>query len=88
MRTTLTIDDDVAMLLQKKAAQHGHSFKTVVNDLLRAGLSTTDSVSPQRKKVKVKGRDLGLRTGYDEDKLNQLVDQLEVDAFLKKQRSL
>jgi hypothetical protein len=38
MRTTLTLDDDVAMLLKKRADESGHSFREVVNRALRVGL--------------------------------------------------
>ena len=53
MRTTLTIDDDLAGILQKKASQQGHSFKVVVNDLLRAGLAASGEAVPRRQPVKV-----------------------------------
>lgn len=38
MRTTLTLDDDVAMLLKKRADESGQSFRDVVNRALRVGL--------------------------------------------------
>lgn len=88
MRTTLTIDDDLAGILKKKASQQGHSFKAVVNDLLRAGIVASGDTSPNRKPVKVVAKPLGLKPGYDPDKLNQLVDELEVDELVKKQGAL
>lgn len=39
MRTTLTLDDDVAARLQTEARRSGRPFKTVVNEYLRAGLA-------------------------------------------------
>ncbi len=88
MRTTLTIDDDLAGILKKKASQQGHSFKAVVNDLLRAGIVASGDTSPKRKPVKVVARALELKPGYDPDKLNQLVDELEVEELLKEQRAI
>jgi len=38
MRTTLTLDPDVAALLQRVRHTRGGSFKTVVNNALREGL--------------------------------------------------
>lgn len=38
MRTTLTLDDDVAIRLEKLQAERLQSFKAVVNAALRAGL--------------------------------------------------
>jgi hypothetical protein len=84
MRTTLTIDDDLAGILQKKAGQQGHSFKEVVNDTLRAGLTTGGNDVLKRKPVKVIAKSLGLKPGYDPDKFNQLVDELAVEDYLRK----
>lgn len=38
MRTTLTLDDDVAMALHERARRTGRSFKDVVNEVVRQGL--------------------------------------------------
>ena len=38
MRTTLTLDDDVASQLKREVRKSGESFKQVVNRFLRAGL--------------------------------------------------
>ncbi len=48
MRTTLTLDDDVAALLKEKARRQDQSFRGAVNDALRAGLSRTGSGRPRR----------------------------------------
>lgn len=39
MRTTLTLDDDLAMILKRTAEESGRPFKEVVNEAIRAGLS-------------------------------------------------
>jgi hypothetical protein len=41
MRTTLTLDNDVAMALKNYAYQNDMSFKETVNALLRKGLRRT-----------------------------------------------
>ena len=38
MRTTLTLDEDVARQLKERARRSGESFKEVVNSVLRQGL--------------------------------------------------
>lgn len=38
MRTTLTLDPDVEVLLQRAMREQGAPFKSVVNDALRHGL--------------------------------------------------
>jgi hypothetical protein len=84
MRTTLTIDDDLAGLLQKRAGQQGQSFKEVVNAALRKGLA--ESLTAQKKhKVVVRPHNFGaLRPGLDPNRMNQLVDELEVEDYLRK----
>ena len=37
MRTTVTLDDDVAALIESERARTGESFRAVVNRLLRRG---------------------------------------------------
>ncbi len=39
MRTTITLEPDVAALVERRMKETGASFKTVVNDLLRDGLA-------------------------------------------------
>lgn len=38
MRTTLTLDDDLAVILKRTAEASGRAFKDVVNEAIRAGL--------------------------------------------------
>lgn len=38
MRTTLTLDDDVAALIERERRRTGESFREVTNRLLRRGL--------------------------------------------------
>jgi hypothetical protein len=37
MRTTVTLDDDVAALIESERARSGESFRSVVNRLIRRG---------------------------------------------------
>lgn len=41
MRTTLTLDDDVAAALARRRAQRGTGLRREVNELLRAGLAAS-----------------------------------------------
>lgn len=74
MRTTLTLDDDVAKLLEKEQRRSGNSFKQVVNHFLRLGLTTKP---PARKPFKVKPINLGLPPGLSFDNTEELLDYLE-----------
>ena len=51
MRTTLTLDADVAALLEKARPVKGLSFKQIVNEALRAGLSEVEAPGAAPAKV-------------------------------------
>ena len=77
MRTTLTLDDDVAAKLKAETKQTGKSFKAVVNEYLRLGLFAKKS-PPPRVRFRVETRDLGaLRAGLNLDNVGELLEQLE-----------
>ena len=46
MRTTLTLDDDLAMMLKREAESSCRSFRDVVNDAIRRGLLASASPRP------------------------------------------
>jgi hypothetical protein len=48
MRTTITLDADVAAELGKLQRTRAGSFKRIVNDVLRAGLATLARKSPRK----------------------------------------
>ena len=79
MRTTLTLDDDVAARIEERCRRTGHSFKCVVNELLRAGLHAESA--PARKPFRVEARDLGLRPGVNLDNIGELLEQIEGPAY-------
>ena len=81
MRTTLTIDDDIAASLKTLARDTGRSFKAVVNDVMRHGLLTGEKPLSRREPFRVESAARGFLPGIDPLKLNQLVDELEVDRF-------
>lgn len=85
MRTTLTLDEDVADFLKTQSRLQGRSFQQVVNDVLRRGMapSPEDSELP---KFRVVPNQSGLIPSVDPLKLNQLNDALEVDDFAAKSR--
>jgi hypothetical protein len=86
MRTTLTIDDDLAGVLKRRARELGLPFKDVVNGTLRAGLG--EQAKPRRHAApKTIPHAFGFKPGIDLDKLNQLADELEAEAYAAGQRS-
>lgn len=76
MRTTLTLDEDVAAKIKSLARRTGKAFRDVVNETLRRGLS--GSPAPSREPFRVKTRDLGeLRPGLSLDSVADLLEQVE-----------
>jgi len=43
MRTTVTLDDDVAALIESERTRTGESFRTAINRLLRRGARQTST---------------------------------------------
>lgn len=80
MRTTLTLDADVAKKLKELGHLRRTSFKETLNAVLRRGLSCGGEVEGDARFVVVPHQG-GFRPGVDPLKLNQLVDQLEADDF-------
>lgn len=84
MRTTLTIDDGIARELKARAHKSGRSFKSVVNETLRRGLSS-DSISEPAAKYRVKSLSMGdPAPGVDIVKALSMADQLEDEELRAK----
>ena len=82
MRTTLTLDNDIADSLREQARLLDRPFKQVVNDTLRRGMSPV--VQEDRPVFRVVPLSGGFRPGVDLLKLNQLNDELETQAFTER----
>ena len=83
MRTTLTIDPDVEELLRQTLRNTGAGMKSVINDALRTGLGANSK--PKRvKKYTVKPHAFGFKPGVDQERLNQLTDDLEVEELARR----
>jgi hypothetical protein len=83
MRTTLTLDPDVAKALKRLAHETQRSFKDVVNDTIRAGLSRP--AAPRARRYRLTPRSLGgVRPGYDLDKALALADAMEDEGIARK----
>lgn len=75
MRTTLSLDDDVASLLRKEVRHSGDSLKRVVNRFLRLGLAA--SKQGTRKHFVVKPWNLAPPAGLSFDNVGELLEVLE-----------
>ena len=83
MRTTLTLDEDLAEQLHSIARKKGESFKEVVNSTLRRGLQGQKG-STSMPPFKIKPKACGFQSGVDVLRLNQLADDLEIEDFKEK----
>src|SRR5262249_3183076 len=84
MRTTLTIDDDLAGLLKQRSQELGVSFRDIVNRTLRAGLGQQAKSHEGPRTIP---HSFGFKPGIDLDKLNQLADELEAETYAEGQRT-
>jgi hypothetical protein len=83
MRTTLTLERDVADRLKMEIRRSGKAMKAVVNDALRRGLGLGGKPArPPR--FEVRPHAFGLKPGIDLDRVNQLVDELESEETARK----
>jgi hypothetical protein len=80
MRTTVTLDDDLAAALRRVAHEQGISFKQALNGALRVGLLGRTAA----RQYTVKPRRLGLRPGIDLDKALRLAAELEDAETIRK----
>ncbi len=84
MRTTVTIDDDLAIAIEDLRKRDGTSFKAALNQLIRLGVQAK-SAPPRPKQYRTPTKALGLKPGIDPTRLNSLVDELEIDDFTGRQ---
>ncbi|HXG65255.1 MAG TPA: DUF2191 domain-containing protein [Blastocatellia bacterium] len=76
MRTTLTLDDDVAEKLMAEQHRRGCSFKEIVNEILRVGLNTRRELK-KTGRFRVEPKAMGYRADLNFDNIQELLDQAE-----------
>ncbi|MFC2166093.1 DUF2191 domain-containing protein [Acidobacteriota bacterium] len=76
MRTTLTLDEDVAQRTKELATKLKKSFKVVLNEALRKGLDQVEK--PQKcRQYRTNPHDMGLREGLSIDNIQELLARVE-----------
>jgi hypothetical protein len=81
MRTTVTLDEDVAAKLQKVSRERGVSFKASLNDAVRSGLAAG---APPSRAFRVRAQPLGIRPGVNIDRALGLASEIEDSEILRK----
>lgn len=81
MRTTVTLDDDVAAKLKALARRKGIPFKKALNQAIREGLRGRRVPAPPPKAYT---QAMNLRPGINLDKALQLASAFEDEEILRK----
>lgn len=84
MRTTITLDDDVARLISDAQHRERKSFKQVVNEAVRRGLAESAPAVPA---YQLPVHHSGVRPGVDVTALNRLADELDDEALTSASRT-
>jgi hypothetical protein len=81
MRTTVTLDPDVATKLKAVARERGISFKQALNSALRAGLGGQHRAARAFKQY---SQPMGVRAGFNLDKALHLAAALEDEEVVRR----
>lgn len=76
IRTTVTLDDDVAERVKQQSRSHGKSFRETLNELLRAALLTAET-QPKRREFRIEPHHGGYYPGLNYDCTEALLEYLE-----------
>ena len=87
MRATLTIDDDVAAILEERSRLEKKPFERVVNEALRRGTSAATTVAEGRspnKPFRVKPHKGEFMSGEEGMTPKDVLEELEVEDYFQK----
>ena len=77
MRTTLTLDDDVAARLKAAFRKQRRPLKVLVNEALRSGLEAMDHPRPARRAFRTRGFNLGPSLVGSLDNVEEILSRVE-----------
>ncbi len=81
MRTTLTLDEDVAVIVERLRRSRRQTLKQVVNEALREGLKQLTLPPPARKPFRTTAVDLGECLLGNVDNVADVLAVAEGEAF-------
>ena len=81
MRTTLTLEKDVAVALERLRKARGASLKTLVNEALRQGLGQMASPPPARRALRTRSVSLGRCVVGNIDNVAEVLAAVEGESF-------
>jgi hypothetical protein len=81
VRTTLTLDDDVAAMLERFRKARGGSFKDLVNEALREGLKRMTSPPKRRRPFQTGSVNLGRCLAGNVDNVAEVLAVAEDESY-------
>jgi len=81
MRTTLTIDDDVAAAIERLRRSRDASLKDVINEALRRGIKAMSTPAKQRERFRTRSVPLGTLQVPSLDNIAEVLAIAEGEAF-------
>ncbi len=81
MRTTLTIDDDVAAVLESMRRERDGNLRDVVNEALRRGLREMTAPAKPRKRFRTRSVDLGTPRLPNIDNVAEVLAIIEGESY-------
>jgi hypothetical protein len=81
MRTTITLDPDVAQMLRKTVRERDVTFKQAVNDAIRAGLKKGTATRPR---FRQRSFSMGAERLFPWEKALQVAAALEDEELIRK----
>jgi hypothetical protein len=81
MRTTLSLDEDVAAMLERLRREREESFKELVNEALRRGLRQMTARPARRRPFQTKVVDLGRCKLGSIDNISEVLATAEDESF-------
>jgi len=82
MRTTVTLDDDLAIRLDQRRSRHGESFKQALNEAVRAGLDQMENGAEAPREVRrTEPLALGRRLAGSTDDIGEILAIAEGEDY-------
>jgi hypothetical protein len=81
MRTTITLEDDVAASLKRLGKRRGLKFKALVNQVLREGMKCMIAPAKKRSVFRTRSVDLGSCRATNVDNVAEVLAVAEGEAF-------
>jgi hypothetical protein len=86
VRTTVTLEPDVARLLNDQAHRTRKSFKETLNAAVRIGLGHVSEPGASSS-FTIEARPMQIKVGMDAGRFNSMLDELDADDFAAKARA-